>query len=167
MEAMVVYWARICKYLRISGIDSKESIPVLQVGLSYRPTRLNSLTESIPSNRFLVSLHFYKYGLCTVYIQQRSYIKKYGQTTFWSVCSDLDPVVPFREETAKFIYKFDLITEGQTCCEINHGFRIGKSYGSTQLLIRPLVSKKLIFYPILSTPVPSEAIQSFILLRGT
>ncbi len=55
--------------------------------------------------------------------------------------SDFDPGVPFREENGKLYLKFDHITEGQTCCEINHSSRIGKSYGSIQLLIRPLVSK--------------------------
>ncbi len=41
-------WVRICKLLRSSWIDSKESIPgglVRQMGLSYRPNRL---AESIP-----------------------------------------------------------------------------------------------------------------------
>ncbi len=36
--------------------------------LSYRPTRLHKLAESIPWNRFLGYINVYKYGLCTVLV---------------------------------------------------------------------------------------------------
>ncbi len=58
--------------------------------------------------------------------------------------SDFDPGVPFREETSKLYLKFDHITEGQTCCEINHGSRIGTESvmgPHKQLLKRSLLSK--------------------------
>jgi hypothetical protein len=58
--------ARICKRLRSSGIDSKESIhgrPVRQIGLPYRSARFPRLATSIPWDRFLSSLSVYKFGL--------------------------------------------------------------------------------------------------------
>jgi hypothetical protein len=44
--------------LRSSGIDNTEGQPYL----SYRPSRLNRLAESIPRTRFLGSINVYKYG---------------------------------------------------------------------------------------------------------
>ncbi len=51
----------ICKTLKSLGIDSASG-PVRQIGLSYQPARPHELVESIPWNRFLGSLKFYKFG---------------------------------------------------------------------------------------------------------
>ncbi len=56
-------WARISKRWESPGIDSQESIPVRQIGLSYQPARLHRLAESIPWNRFLGSWNVNKFGL--------------------------------------------------------------------------------------------------------
>ncbi len=49
--------------LRSPRIDSRPGGPVRQPYLSYRPARLHRLAKSIPRNRFLSSIHIYKYGL--------------------------------------------------------------------------------------------------------
>jgi hypothetical protein len=48
---------------RRPGIDSQPVGPVRQPYLSYRPSRLHRLAESIPWHRFLGSINVYKYGL--------------------------------------------------------------------------------------------------------
>ncbi len=53
----------ICKSLKEPRNRSQPGGPVHQPCLSYRPTRLHSLAESIPRNRFLGSINVYKYGL--------------------------------------------------------------------------------------------------------
>ncbi len=49
--------------LRSPGIDFQPGGPVRQPYLSYRPTRLHRLAESISRNLFLGSINVYKYGL--------------------------------------------------------------------------------------------------------
>ncbi len=53
--------------LRSLGIDSQPDGPVRQPYLTYWPTRLHRLSESIPWNRFLGSVNVYIYGLCALY----------------------------------------------------------------------------------------------------
>jgi hypothetical protein len=55
--------ARICKPLRGAGIDYQPAGPVRQPYLLYWPARLHRLEESIPRNRFQVSLKVLKYRL--------------------------------------------------------------------------------------------------------
>jgi hypothetical protein len=50
--------------LRSPGIDAKPGGPVGKPYFTFRPSRLqHRMAESIPWNRFLGSLHVYKYGL--------------------------------------------------------------------------------------------------------
>jgi hypothetical protein len=49
--------------LRSPGTDSQPVGPLRQPYLTYRAARLHRLAESIPWNRFLDSLKFYKVGL--------------------------------------------------------------------------------------------------------
>ncbi len=49
---------------RSPEIDSHPGGPVRQPYFSYRPVRLHRLAKSIPRNGLLVSINFYKYGLC-------------------------------------------------------------------------------------------------------
>ncbi len=62
--AIMISWARICKLFKepLESIDSipQPGGPVRQLYLMYRPARLHRLEESIPCNRFLVSLNIYK-----------------------------------------------------------------------------------------------------------
>ncbi len=53
-----VFW----NLLRSPGIDFQPGLPVRQLYLSYRPARLHRLANSIPPNRFLVSLVFTNTG---------------------------------------------------------------------------------------------------------
>jgi hypothetical protein len=62
--------------LRSPGIDSRPGVPVRQSYLTYRPSRLNRLAESIPWNQFLGSLNVYKYGICFI---QLLFSKRMGE----------------------------------------------------------------------------------------
>jgi hypothetical protein len=53
--------------LRSVGINSQPDGPERQPYLTYWPARLYWLAESIPWNRFLVSVNVYIYGLCALY----------------------------------------------------------------------------------------------------
>ncbi len=66
---ILLYWGKypepeFVNLLRSPGIDSQCDGPVRQPYLTHRPARQHRLAESIPWNRFLGSLNFYKFGLC-------------------------------------------------------------------------------------------------------
>jgi hypothetical protein len=59
--------ARICKPFK----EPRNRFPAWRAGTTtlflYWPAMLHRLAESNPRNRFLVSLNFYKYGLCKLF----------------------------------------------------------------------------------------------------
>ncbi len=54
------------------GIDSQPGGPARQLYLSYRPSRLHRLAESVPRNRFLGSINVYKYGLRSPWVMWKT-----------------------------------------------------------------------------------------------